>query len=120
MRDRSGKREIGINEGRQRPDRERKRSVPTEGSLDVDRNAWRRVAWMMVRVVMAAVEHGGEVKWVRTQCDLGRISVVRRDLGRGGDDGGSTIWAGLGLAGRPKLGVRLCVELRLVCGLELK
>ena len=27
---------------------------------------------------------------------------------------------GLGLVGQPELGVGLCVELRLVCGLELK
>ena len=46
--------------------------------------------------------------------------MVRRDLGRGGDSGGGIIWAGLGLAGRPELGVRLSVELRLVYGLELK
>ena len=43
------------------------------GSLDVDQSSWRRVGWMMAGVVMAvvdqthaAVEHGGEVKWVRT------------------------------------------------------
>ena len=38
----------------------------------------------------------------------------------GGGDGGGTIWASLGLAERLKLGVELCVELRLVHGLELK
>ena len=48
------------------------------------------------------------------------ISMVRRDLGRGGGGGGGTIWPGLGLAGQPELGVGLCVELRLVRGLELK
>ena len=37
-----------------------------------------------------------------------------------GDGGGNTIWAGLGLAGQPELGVKLWVELRLVRGLELK
>ena len=58
----------------------------------------------------------GEVEWVRSQCDLGAISVVRRDLG----GGGGTIWAGLGLAGRLELGVELCVEMRLVRRLELK
>ena len=58
---------------------------------------------------------------VRTsQCNLGAISVVQRDLGRGGGGRGGTIWAGLGLAGRLELGVEQCVELRLVCGLELK
>ena len=30
------------------------------------------------------------------------------------------IWAGLGLAGRPELSIGLCVELRVVHGLELK
>ena len=47
------------------------------GSLDVDQSSWRRVAWMMAGVVMAvldrrhaAVEHGGEVEWVRSWCDL--------------------------------------------------
>ena len=49
-------------------------------------------------------------------CDLGAISTVRRDLGRGG----GTIWAGLGLARRLELGVGLCVELRLMRELELK
>ena len=54
---------------------------------------------------------------VRTsRCNLGAILVVQRDLG----GGGGTIWAGLGFAGWPELGVRLCVELRLVRGLELK
>ena len=47
---------------------------------------------------------------------MGAISVVWRDLGRGG----GTIWAGFGLAGRPELGIGLCVELRVVHGLELK
>ena len=47
-----------------------------------------------------AVEHGGEVEWVRSWC--------------------STIWASIGLAGRPELGAGLCVELRLVHGTELK
>ena len=82
MRDRSGKREIDINEGRRRPDRERKRSVPMEGSLDVDQNAWRRVAWMMAGVVMtvvdrrhATVEHGGEVEWVRSRCEQVGVGV---------------------------------------------
>ena len=42
--------------------------------------------------------------------------MVQHDLGEGGD----TIWAGLGLAGQLELGVGLCVELRLVCGLVLK
>ena len=43
------------------------------------------------------------------RCDLGAISVrISSELG------------GLGLAGRPELGVELCVELRLVHGLELK
>ena len=77
------------------------------GSLDVDWSSWRRVAWIMAGVVMAmldrrhvAVEHGGEVEWVRSWC--------------------STIWASLGLAGRPELGAGLCVELRLVHGTELK
>ena len=37
--------------------------------------------------------------------------VGQRDLGGGGGD---TIWAGLGLAGRSKLGIGLLVELRLV------
>jgi len=46
--------------------------------------------------------------------------VVRRDLGEGGGGRGGTIWVGLGLAGQPELGVELCVELRLVRGLELK
>ena len=58
----------------------------------------------------------GEVEWVRSQCDLGAISVVRCDLG----GGGGTIWAGLGFTRRPELGVILCVKLRLVRGLELK
>ena len=49
-------------------------------------------------------------------CDLGVISMVWRDLG----GGGGMIWAGLGLAGWPELGVGLCVELRVVHGLELK
>ena len=62
----------------------------------------------------------GEVEWVRSQCDLGAISVVRCDLGGGGGGGGGTIWAGLGLVGRLELGVELCVELRLVRRLELK
>ena len=40
-------------------------------------------------------------------CDLGAISVrISPELG------------GLGLVGRPELGVELCVELRLVRGLE--
>ena len=51
-----------------------------------------------------------------SRCNHGVISVVRHDLGRGG----STIWAGLGLAGWSELGVGLCVELRVVRGLELK
>jgi len=46
--------------------------------------------------------------------------MVRRDLGRGGDGGGGTIWVGLGLVGRLELSVGLSVELRLVYGLELK
>ena len=35
------------------------------GSLNVDQNSWRRVAWMMAMVDWRheAVEHGGEVKW---------------------------------------------------------
>ena len=48
------------------------------GSLDVDRSSWRRVAWMMAGVVMAVVdrrhatvEHGGEVEWVQSRCNLG-------------------------------------------------
>ena len=49
-------------------------------------------------------------------CDLGVISMVWRDLG----GGGGMIWAGLGLAGRPELSIGLCVELRVVHGLELK
>ena len=52
---------------------------------------------------------------------VGAISpVLRCDLSRRGDRGGGTIWAGLGLAGWLELGVGLCVELRLVRGLELK
>ena len=83
---------------------------------------------MMAGVVMAVVdrrhatvEHGGEVEWVRSWCErAGAILVVWRDLGRGGGGRGGTIWASLGLAGRPELSVRLCVELRLMRGLELK
>ena len=69
------------------------------GSLDVDGSSWRRVAWMMAGVVMAmvdqrhaAVEYGSEVEWVRSWCErAGAISVVWRDLGRGGGGGGGTI-----------------------------
>jgi len=89
------------------------------------------MAGMVMAVVdwrHAAMEHGSEVEWVHlgailvrtSQCNLGAISVVQRDLGRGGGGRGGTIWASLGLAGRLELGVEQCVELRLVCGLELK
>ena len=54
---------------------------------------------------------------VRTsRCNHGVISVVWRDLG----GGGNTIWVGLGLVGWSELGIGLCVELRVVRGLELK
>ena len=43
-------------------------------------------------------------------------TMGRSDLGRGG----GIISDGLGLAGRPELGVGMWVELRLVYGLELK
>ena len=54
---------------------------------------------MMAGVVMAmvdqrhaAVEYGSEVEWVRSWCErAGAISVVWRDLGRGGGGGGGTI-----------------------------
>ena len=53
------------------------------GSLDVDRSSWRRVAWMMTRVVMAgvdwrhaAVKHGDEIQWVQPRWCWGAISMV--------------------------------------------
>ena len=58
----------------------------------------------------------GAISVRMSRCNHGVISVVRHDLGRGG----STIWVGLGLAGWSELGVGLCVELRVVRGLELK
>ncbi|KAK9985252.1 hypothetical protein SO802_030203 [Lithocarpus litseifolius] len=72
---------------------------------------------LMAGVVMAVVDQRrsrwcdlGVISVPTTRC-WGAISVVQRDLG----GGGGMIWAG-----RPELGVRLGVELRLVRGLELK
>ena len=57
-------------------------------------------------------EDGGTKSRKRDRCDLGVIGAISMrislELGR------------LGLAGRSELGVGLCVELRLVRGLELK
>ena len=66
------------------------------------------------------MEHGSEVEWVQSRWCWGAILVVWRDLSRRGGGGGGMIWVGLGLAGWPELGIGLCVELRLVRGLELK
>ena len=62
------------------------------GSLDVDWSSCRRVAWMMAGVVMtvvmtvvdwrhAAVEHGGEVEWVRSRCEQAGVGVQSRWCG---------------------------------------